>query len=42
MELFHIIMNGLIKGAIITAKVTFVFVTIFVTFLGIIFSMTRK
>ena len=42
MELFHIIMNGLVKGAIITVKVAFVFVTIFATFLGIIFSMTRK
>lgn len=42
MELFHTVMNGLVRGTITIAKVAFVFVTIFFTFLGIIFALTRK
>ena len=42
MQIFHAVMNGLVRSAMFIAKVIFVFATIFVTFICIIFSLMNK
>lgn len=42
MELFHTVMNGLVRGTIIILKGVGLFVLAFIAFIGVIFNSVHK